>query len=187
VVFLSNPARAWQMLQGGTQELDRLREKGVTPVCLEPWHDTALRQWLEDCQFGPRDSQGRQEIAAATGNWPYLLGELFRRCQVSNRSWAEHLKALDHDLDEPQRAEDLLQALGLEVTGPTRVLIELVRYQELRPRTEELAQLLLPACGLDLSVLAGVLKWADLLRLARESENGWQVDPVAARLLRGRS
>ncbi len=92
VLFLADPRAAWRLLEGGRGPLDRLREMGVTLFSLEPWEDSALRQWLEDCQFAPPDQDTRKEVARITGNWPFLLDDWRRRCLDSSGAWKAHLK-----------------------------------------------------------------------------------------------
>ena len=122
VVFVATPELVWANLE----PLRTLGREGHMALrTLRPWNDAALRQWLEDCLFGPRDPEGRREICEATGNWPLLLGQLYHESQESDwkASLARFLKARNSDrgellktlaADEPARQQVLK-------TGPSLV------------------------------------------------------------------
>jgi hypothetical protein len=56
-------------------------------VCqLGPWHDGALRQWLDHYQL-PTEREVREKITGATGNWPLLLYRFHQRTEGHRRRW----------------------------------------------------------------------------------------------------
>lgn len=73
VVFLADPRTTWQLIRSGTGTPDAWMGRGIGLTSLGPWHDAALRQWVEDCGFRAGDPVGRQRIAMATGNWSNVL------------------------------------------------------------------------------------------------------------------
>jgi hypothetical protein len=175
VAFAADPALAWNISTAG-DALNGLRGLGARVVSLEPWQDPAVRQWLEECQFGPADKGGREDLRRVTGNWPWLLGEFQRRCQGSG-SWEDHLRQLEVDLAGDAFRTRLLRVFGLAANA-AEVLGYLVP-SAYGPLSEcDLADLI----G-DATRVAAVLRWAELLRLADQVEAGWQLDPVVARLL----
>jgi hypothetical protein len=174
VAFAADPILAWSLC-ADSDRLEALRERGVRVVSLEPWQDPAVRQWLEDCQFGPSDKGGREELRQVTGNWPMLLTEFHRGCQPGG-SWSDHLDRLKADLTRKERQAELARALGLDRTPQAEILRHLAEYRTLSE--EDLATAID-----DRHLVIPTLGWAELLRLADQGEAGWQLEPVAARLL----
>lgn len=175
VVFAAGPDLAWGLSQA-PDTLDRLRDRGARVAALEPWRDPAVRQWLEDCQFGPSDKAGREEVRRVTGNWGWLLEELYRRCQGGG-PWEEGLRRLEADFAQKDFRAALYREFGVAAADRAEVLGQLAAYGRLPEG--DLADL----CG-DAARVAAVLRWAELLRLADLGEDGWQSDPVVAGLVR---
>ena len=160
IVFVADPQLTWQLLSPTTPVLNALIKQGATIFSLQPWHDTALRQWLEDCGFGPRDQGGRKRLTAVTGNWPLLLGEFYQRCKSDPHRWERSLQELEEDLKKPF-AQDVAE-LG------EASLEELITVIE----------------GLPSEVVQQSLSWSDLLHLTTPVKNGcWCVDDIVARIL----
>lgn len=177
VAFVANPRTTWQLLAETDGAFDTLQEQGVTTLSLKPWHDTALRQWLEDSGFGPRDSAGRQRIAKVTGNWPLLLYEFYRFAQPRLRNWEAALDHLATTLEQPETHTKLYAAWGLQQAEHQTILKALCDWRDVHDVLEMLGDYP-PA------LVHKVLQWADLLHLAHAVQRDqWQVDPLVARLL----
>jgi hypothetical protein len=176
VAFAADPALAWS-ITADSDALNGLRGLGARVVSLEPWQDPAVRQWLEECQCGPADKGGRETLRLVTGNWPWLLAEFQRRCQAGG-SWEDHLRRLETDLTGENFRARLLRIFGLDTEEPAEVLRYLVPSAYGPLPESDLADLV----G-DAGRVAAVLRWAELLRLADQVEDGWQVDPVVTCLL----
>jgi hypothetical protein len=176
VAFASDPVLALNVI-ADSDALDGLRGLGARVVSLEPWQDPAVRQWLEECQFGPADKGGREALRNVTGNWPWLLAEFQRRCQTGG-SWEDHLHGLETDLANQDFRARLLRVFGLDTEEPAEVLRPLVPSAYGPLPESDLADLVGNA-----GRVTAVLRWAELLRLADQAEAGWQLDPVVTRLL----
>jgi hypothetical protein len=178
MVFVADPQLTWQLLSSNIPVVDALIKQGVTTFSLQPWHDAALRQWLEDCGFGPGDQGGRARITTVTGNWPFLLGHFYQRCKSDLHRWERSLQELEEDLKKPF-AQDVAYAFGLDRPDVRRVLHDLTALGE-----ASLEDLLTVVEGLPSEIVQQSLRWSDLLHLATPGKNGcWCVDDLVARLL----
>ena len=178
IVFVADPQLTWQLLNPTTPGLDALGKQGVTSFSLQPWHDAALRQWLDDCGFGPRDQGGRKRITTITGNWPFLLGNFSQRCKTDPHRWERALQELEEDLKGPL-AQDLADAFGLNRLDVRRVLQDLTDLGE-----ASLEELLTVIEGFPAKVVQQSLQWSALLHLTTPGKNGcWRVDDLVARIL----
>jgi hypothetical protein len=104
VLFIADPRRTAATFQG----LEGARDCGIREITLRPWHDAAVRKWLEERGI-VGDLKDRDRIRDATGNWPELLMRL-------NISSAEDLpKACDElqrMLQQPAQLSELRSAFG---------------------------------------------------------------------------
>ena len=71
VLFLADTQRAIATLQG----VDGANQEGIREFTLRPWHDAAVRQWLQDVGI-QSDRAMRDRIRKATHNWPILINRL---------------------------------------------------------------------------------------------------------------
>ncbi len=182
IVFVTNPQIARKLVSGDFRTRERLRAKGVSTLNLQLWHDAALRQWLDDCQF-PNEQIIRAEIFEATGNWPYLLRRFYESTRRNPSSWQTSLKNLRKSLsEEPNFAQEIKKAFGLEEKSVMEVLKELADLGT--PSTEDLLELQSDFALQD--KLLQTLEWAELLNLAGRGgeEAVWRLDPVVAWLLK---
>ncbi len=169
VVFVASPELAWQQ----TDALRALDAGGqISLRTLRPWNEAALRQWLEECQFGPRDSDGRRELLEVTGNWPLLLGQAYRASR--EHDWKASVDEL-----RKSGSTELLPALGCEDPARRQVL-------------EVWAQLGDVATARDLAALCSfasegfvekVFHWTQIIGLATRAADSWHLDPLLARVL----
>ncbi|NOT63389.1 MAG: ATP-binding protein, partial [Acidobacteria bacterium] len=189
VAFIADPARAWQLVSQQSRPFDLLPGKNVTPYSLKPWHDDALRQWLDDRDFNI-DEAGRERISAVTGNWPMLLEYFYQRSQVDSFHWMEHLRATAKDLKDKHVAQDLARMLGLTQAAlqsdeliAKRILLALETngeqtveelYRRLNQTTNEFPE----------GTIKRVLWWAELLSLAYRVGPRWRVDHLVGRILK---
>jgi hypothetical protein len=188
VAFIADPAKAWNLLNQQQTPFELLPGKGATAYSLKPWHDDALRQWLDDRSFNI-DEDARERITAVTGNWPMLLEYFYQRSQIDSFSWMDHLRATAKDLRDKPVARDLARALGVDQTSlgqshlhALRVLLALEREGE--QTLEELYKLLNQTTEISESTIKRVLWWAELLCLAQRVGPRWRVDHLAGRVLK---
>lgn len=188
VAFIADPAKAWGLLNQQQTPFELLPGKGATAYSLKPWHDDALRQWLDDRSFNI-DEDARERITAVTGNWPMLLEYFYQRSQIDSFSWMDHLRATAKDLRDKPVARDLARALGVDQSSlgqshlhALRVLLALEREGE--QTLEELYKLLNQTTEISESAIKRVLWWAELLCLAQRVGPRWRVDHLAGRVLK---
>ena len=188
IAFIADPAKAWNLLNQQQTPFELLPGKGVTAYSLKPWHDDALRQWLDDRSFNI-DDDARERITAVTGNWPMLLEYFYQRSQIDSFSWMDHLRATAKDLRDKPVARDLARALGVDQASlgqshlhALRVLLAMEREGE--QTLEELHKLLNQTTEISESTLKRVLWWAELLCLAQRVGPRWRVDHLLGRVLK---
>jgi len=174
VLFLADPTTSFQMIKDG----DTTIPQEVAGMTLHPWHDTFLRQWLEDCQL-PNDLPNRQEVRQMTGNWPGLLYMLIRSSREGNRL-QDRLSALNQEMTDNANTSKLLKLFGLELPEPREVLTMLATLEE--PTTEQdLASL----GEFDIDRVNRDIRWAELMGLVkRVGVDTWDIDPIVQFLLK---
>ncbi len=180
VVFVADPQIAWKLVSQSATELDSLVSKSVTTINLKPWHDAALRQWLEDCNFTAQDKESRKRITEVTGNWSILLKRLYQQAK-SDRNWEHHLQELADSLTHSHVQNELVNLMGLNSleTQQRRVLGDLATLEE--ASAEGLISIVE---GISAEIVNQTLRWAELLRLAYPVGNGnWHVDPMVGHII----
>jgi hypothetical protein len=176
-VFLADAQRAWEL----TPELQELSRKDqIELIGLEPWNDSALRQWMEDCQFGPRDRAGRLEITHSTGNWSMLLDRFQKLAGHAGTEWRGATASIEREWFEGSSIASSLEKFG-------------IRNDERRAVLQTLATLDLAASASDIAVVDDcshdtaqkVINWALLVHLIKPAADGCvEIEPTVGRLLR---
>jgi hypothetical protein len=193
VVFVADPQTTWALTSTENDLLEQLITQGVSTLTLRPWHDTALRQWLEDNRFAPCDKAARERITNVTGNWPRLLQAFYDKARAAARvrgadkagadllRWEDALTALEADLAAVPRARDEAHALGLRLPAARRVIEALHALDG--ASVADLESVLEGSDLLPVPVEATV-RWADRLGLvALRAREVWQLDSLAERIL----
>ncbi|WP_246163645.1 sigma-70 family RNA polymerase sigma factor [Brasilonema sennae] len=187
VVFIADPQKAWQLISKNNTEFHSMN--GLTTLSLKPWHDTALRQWLQDCNF-PSDKDNREKITAVTGNWSTLLNRFYQNSKSAIHHWELHLEELKDSFNNSQEALDFITVqLGIECYEQHKVLRDLADWcqsSEDSISTEELVALI---DDIQPDVVKKVLKWADLLSFVypvgkKEGKDYWCVQPTIGHILK---
>ena len=174
ILFVADPTTTWRIVDENTEIPPH-----VTTLSLRPWDDTALRQWLSDCGFGPQDLEGRDQIKKATGNWPFLLNNFYDRCHDHKDQWKIVLEEMTAELKEDVIRIELLKILGCSQLEVQRVLSTLAdssgwtidELVELHPNLPE-------------ETVRRVVRWAHKLSLVERGQEGREVvEPFTAELL----
>ena len=178
VIFLCGPRQCWDML-AASPGFDM---NGV--ICVQPWKDTAVRQWCEDASLGVPDNDTRKKIQDITGYWPLLLGKLVDVCGKGLLT-QECMRKVPEDvfLKQTERPS-LFHAFGLDVEGCRKVLDVLVDKKS-GAITDDEQQTLVGDDGsvLPLELVRLTLAWLDMLRLVTRGAGSWKLDAVVCRLL----
>jgi hypothetical protein len=173
VLFLADAATTWQVInEAGTTIPDQ-----VSSLNLQPWHDAFVRQWLEDCQL-PNDPVNRKNVVLATGNWPSLLYMLVPTVREGSQLH-DRLSTFNSKICEAASRPEILKAFGLDIPDPREIVSLLATLGE-EARETDLASL----GETDLNRVQLVMKWAELLGVARRSgAESWNLDPIVQRIL----
>ena len=176
IVFMTNTRHLWPLLS----ELEELNRTGLQWILLRPWRKGFLRQWMADVGFSD-DPDLCQRIAERTGGWEGMLKGLYDLHQKTGDLEA----SLDRLEDEfyGENALQLLKQFGLDdshvqkALGPLAKLGEAVSFDHLKEFVAE--------DGIDGDTLQKRLEWAEMLHVVRrEGPNIWQMDAIAARVLK---
>lgn len=182
LVFVADPQKAWQLVIHNWTGFDCFKE--LRFFSLKPWHDAALRHWLEDTNL-PSELEVRRKIVAVTGNWSNLLQEFYQFAQANPHCWQDSLAQLKNQFN---KSDKLINSMGFDGCEPQRKLV----MRTLAQWREAIAVEVLVEVLDDVSpeVVKQTLRWADLLSLVshlgnqkQDGKDYWQIDPVVGRLL----
>ncbi len=186
VVFVADPQKAWQLINKNRTEFNSVN--GLTSLSLKPWHDVAIRQWLQDCGF-PSDKVSREKITAATGNWSTLLHRFYQNSKSDIHHWELHLEGLKDSLNDSQEALDFTKLqLGIERYEQQKILRALADWCQTPEDSISTDELVALVDDIQPDIVTAVLRWADLLSLAypvgkKDGKDYWRVEPVIGRIL----
>ena len=187
VVFIADPQKAWQLIGENSIEFNPIN--GVTTLSLRPWHDVALRQWLQDCNF-PSDKNNRDKITAVTGNWSTLLHRFYQNSQSDIHRWEFNLEGIKDSFNDSQEALEFTKLqLGIDRYEQQKVLGILAQLCQIYPDGKvSLNDLVDFIHDLQTEVVNNVLKWADLLSIAspvgkKDGQEYWRIEPVIGNIL----
>ncbi|MBE9144095.1 ATP-binding protein [Planktothrix mougeotii] len=177
VIFVANPQKLWELVS--SESLNLLVSQGISLFSLNPWHDAALRQWLENCDLA-LSKEKREKITEITGNWSVLLQRFYQLAKSSHHC-EPHLQKLAESLTQSDVLGQLAGLMGLDQT-----------HSQQRQILHALVTLEIASCEELITVLDGVspetinqtFQWAELLRLINSIGNeSWSVDPLVCRIL----
>lgn len=178
VVFVANTQKLWHLVSANC--LDSLVSQGVSIFSLKPWHDAAIRQWLEDCNFTALNKESREKITEITGNWPVLLQRFYQQAK-SDRHWELHLQKLGESLTHSDVLNELAVLMGLDNSHSQQrqILQALATLEE--ASSNDLIEVVE---DISAETVRQTFRWAELLRLAYPVGNdNWSVDPLVGRIL----
>lgn len=182
LVFVADPQKAWQLVIHNSTGFDLFKDMRF--FSLKPWHDAALRHWLEDTNL-PSELEVRKKIAAVTGNWSNLLQEFYQFAQANPHCWQDSFAELKNQFN---KSDKLINSMGFDGCEPQRKLVmrTLAEWGE-AAAIEVLVEVL---DDVSPEVVKQTLRWADLLSLVshlgnqkQDGKDYWEIDPVVGRLL----
>jgi hypothetical protein len=183
ILFVAEPKTLWSLLRHEPEIFERARAAGGANVFnLRPWHDSAVRQWLDDCGFA-LDFRQRARVAEVTGNWSSLLERFYRAAHNDAANWQIRLEQFASRLAESDFAAEMLNEFGFdaETKEPQKVLTEMA---ELGGEVSEADLRELLGESVAPESLASALKWADALGLAFNRKGSWHLPSPLPRLLK---
>jgi len=168
LVFVADPLTLW----GAIGDDATFSGMDVPWMSLLPWRDEFVRHWLEEQQL-PNDPDLRKQVWLVTGFWTGLLQDLVANCTEA-RELKRRVEAADLQTASVETVGRYAADLGLSFHEPQRVLKTLALWGD-PVEPAELAAL----AECDLSEVQRVLRWADLLGLARrEGGDFWSLDSL---------
>jgi hypothetical protein len=172
VLFVADPSAGWAWLAE-----EGVRALGAAEITVRPWHETALRRWVEEVEFND-PNRVCDAIRTHLGGWYSLVGEFAAGCRDNPAAWPAALEAvLARWPGDPQ----WVGSCDIPVEA-REVLAVMAEYRD-------------PIRPADLEDLAGAmavrrtLVWADRFAYIRraDDEGGerWVVDPVVRAYITG--
>lgn len=177
VVLEASPTVAWNILRANPMLFDDLASLKVKCVSLSPWNEHALRQWLDDCNFG---LDMRRRIEKETGCWPLLLRAFYEGCQNNPKRWERVLECLTRAIEHQGLQSRLTNAFGLDVADPRQVLLVMAQLGQ-----DVCAQDLFSLVdGTSLRDIQTAIHWAERLNLIHAiSADRFRLNETVARIV----
>ncbi len=178
VVFVAGPSQAWAMAGEWSSNVQNLLESGVRKISLTPWHESAIRQWLDDCGFGNEAQENWSHILDVTGGWPALLYDFLHNTGPDRDRWREALDATGKSLRARDQIEKWCGSFGIDACKRRDILHE---WASSGPWTiQDLAELL-ETSSVEVQT---VVRWAELLSLAAPvGDDAWRLDSIVAKVV----
>jgi hypothetical protein len=182
LAFVADPQKVLELVNYSSTGFDYFKE--VRYFSLKPWHDAALRHWLEDSKL-PSGLEVRKKITEVTGNWSNLLQKFYQFSQANPHRWQDSLGELKNQFNNTDK---LINSMGFDGCEPQRKLVmrTLAQWRE-AAAVEELIEFL---DDVSPEIVKQTLRWAELLSLVshlgnqkQDGKDYWQIDPVVGRLL----
>lgn len=162
-VFVADPVTAWEFSENVANV-----QLVVTELSIKPWQEAALRRWLEDAEFGPEAVGNCKQILELTGGWGMLINAMGKACRGSPHNWRVQVEAL--------RTNWVSESASRDCSGLSESVLSVL---------EVMAKLDSPVSTEDIAAFAPtsdvprVLRWADRLAFARETEpDRWVLDAM---------
>lgn len=174
VLFIADPLRTAATLQG----LDGAPDLGIRQLTLRPWHDAAVRQWLEELGINDDQEETRKAILTATGNWPELL---MRLNASSTKDLMQACEAIDSLFSDRAQLSQLRTAFGFDDPSaeyPLRIAAQLKEFT-----VEEVCDYAEAPDDEARQRIARHIAWADRLGLITLSGARLKTDPIVAKIL----
>ncbi len=179
VLFVGGPEHAWTWVS----EEESVALRSVNPLTLHPWHEHAMKRWLDDLQIG-REQVKLDLLRSATGGWSKFLHQIGQEIGDEPTCWR---KVFEDHRDTKLAADVLRQMFGL---GSTQLKV-LRTFAEYTYKDDALDSD--PLGEDDLTALVeqeadrvpSVLRWAEALGYLRLSAaDRWVLNSLLTRLLR---
>ena len=178
IAFIADPKKAFAMIQDGFSSTKPASFRDLTTLQLTPWHDRALRQWLEDCNI-PMDAEQRKMISTVTCNWPIILDEFRAEFKSDQYRWPDSLEKLEENiLGSNVKIRELGLSMGLNNFEAMRVINSIGDMGEIT--ADELSVILDDTPKISIE---SIISWAQKMNLIHAGETGgWILDPLVDRI-----
>ncbi len=182
IVFLSDPKNCFMMLQDQPAAISEFKSQSVNIIKLAPWHDQAVRQWLEDTSYVNYDINNRNTIFEVTGNWHALLNDFYQITKKDKSGWKDKLSLLEKEMLPKSKLEGYLQDTGIKEL-PLHLLENMKNIAAFgRMTSEEIYEL--DDTNTSQEDIVILLEWAHLLNyISLEGNELWKIDHFIQKLL----
>jgi hypothetical protein len=182
IAFIADPACLYRMLNDAEMEgFDHFYAQAQI-MTLAPWHDTAVRQWFDDCNFPLIERQDRAELHAMSGNWPIIIEKLYQKSQGDLRYWRRALDELKSELATSDYQQHLFEQFELPNSLPVHILKVICELDE---QGELSIDDLIGLVDTSREGIELCLRWAHLLSFALPTgKDTWRVDPLVCSALK---
>jgi hypothetical protein len=183
IIFLSDPKNCLMMLQDNPNVIEEFESQSVNIIKLAPWHDQAVRQWLEDTGYVNFDKSNRDSILEITGNWHMLLNDFYEFTKKDKSNWKDKLHVLEKEMLTKEKLLHYLHESGLDDL-PKNLLSDMKLIAEFGQVTSnEIYDL--DENDTQIEDINMLLEWAQLLNyVALEGNDIWKIDPFIQKLLK---
>ncbi|MBA3831862.1 MAG: orc1/cdc6 family replication initiation protein [Chthoniobacterales bacterium] len=181
VAFVSGPHRLWDLLTSRPNILEDFNRLELSFIALRPWHEAAVRQWVEDLHRSA-ESDLIELLRERTGFWPHFLYEHAEAIQHARpTALREQLRFADA-AEQPSSRSAHVSSFGLDLAEPSRILSVLNAHGSLRDAEwRDASEMYAPTFA---ALVPRVREWADLLGLITLGhERSWSVNPTVAQFL----
>ena len=188
ILFILDPAVTWEWLKYPGRERLKLEDKADIATPLRRWNIRAVKQRL--AQKGKIHSEEVcRDILRVTGGWPWLLDELFLRCNAEEddpRPGAAELDNELNDLDSPL-LKGFKVSLGLGDWAEPQKVLRFIAHEKGVPQElaepKQLAELMHGEAGMSVEESEAGLILLKHLGIIETRENTLYVEPVVWRVL----
>ena len=181
VVFILDPEAVWSWLRLSADQHIGLEERADL-IYLRRWDEIGIQQRLQQAEKVDLP-EVPQKVLEATGGWPFLLDELFRRCG-SDDDPRSCIDALVQEITQPesQLAAELLEETGLaHQKVPLRVLQTLSVYGKVKESELDTLSVLVEG-DLALEDCLAAVEFLYRLGCIEKKEGEYSVEPVLNRV-----
>ena len=170
-LFIGGPREAWLWSELSKESRRQLESHSLVEMSLEPWSDSAVRQWKKEAEFGENNDEDSNRFLDATGYWYSFLLTVGARCAEPSRYW----KSVVAEFREKTLSDPSAVLRQFELVPESVPVLQVMAEYGGAATVEELMGLL--ENGASEELIKRVLQWADLLQLARPGgEQKWILD-----------
>jgi hypothetical protein len=176
VLFIADAKRTAATFQG----LEGAADEGIRQLTLRPWHDAAVRHWLEELGIsGEQASEAtRKAIKTATGDWPELLMRLNTSHPQGLLRACDEIDSLFSDRTQLLKLRSAFGFHDQSAENPLRIAAQLKEFT-----VEEVCDFAEATDDQARQRIASQIAWADRLGLVTLSGAKLTIDPIASKIL----
>jgi hypothetical protein len=179
-VFLAGPNRTLMICCQEWEEFEILKHNALHTLSLQKWHDSCLRQWLDEEKY-MLSVEERGQLIDSTGGWYRPLQMFYSMTKNSPHHWRTGLNQLEEQIRSDKQNQ--LMEFGIsEVTNRARTMLNAMAEYGEAMTVEEIASVG-PVSDSIPQVMQSIV-WAELLGLVElQSVGHYRLESFVRRLL----